>query len=89
MIFKRPGKAIFTNPERVLIRKGEIFANLEGSYLRQSGRVLLLPIRKGPVLPIRKCPNFANPEESYFFNSGRVPFLPNRNGPNFAKPEWS
>ena len=32
--FKSPGKAIFANPE--------------GSQFRQSGRVLFLPIQKGP-----------------------------------------
>ena len=42
------------------------FANPEGSEFCQSGGVLFLPIRRGPV--------FANPEGSYFSQSGGVFF---------------
>ena len=74
-IFKSPGKAIFANPL--------------GYCFCQSGRVPVLPIRRGPV--------FANPEGSCFCQSGRVHFsqsvgvlfLPIRRGPVFAKTEGS
>ena len=55
--------------------------NPEGSQFCQSGRVLFLPIRRGPV--------FTNPEGSCFYQSGGVLFLPIRMGPNFANPEGS
>ena len=52
------------------IRKGLNFANPEESCFYQSGGVLFLPIRRGPVLtiwrgpilPIRRGPIFVNPE---------------------------
>ena len=73
-------------PEKLIseTRRGP---NPEGSYFHQFGRVLFLPIRKGPI--------FANPEGSYFCQSEsvlflsirKVPFLPIRKSPNFANPE--
>ena len=54
------------------------FTNPEGS---QSGRV--------PILPIRKGPNFANSEGSHFCKSGGVSIWSIRKGPNFANPEGS
>ena len=51
---ERPREAIFTNPEgsqfcNFANPEGSKFANPEGSYFCQSGGVLFLPIRRGPI----------------------------------------
>ena len=56
--FKSPGKAIFTIPEGsqsggvpiLPIRKGSCFCQSGGYYFCQFARVLILSIRKGPIL---------------------------------------
>ena len=53
---------------------------MEGSHFCQSGRIPILPIRKGPI--------FANPEGSYFANpEGHLIFNRNINGRGFKDPK--
>ena len=74
------------------IRRVPFFANPEGSYFCESGRVLFLPIRRRPIFqsggvqfsPIQKGAIFVNPEGSYFCQSGGVLFLSIRRGPVFT-----
>ena len=75
-------------------REKNLFTKPEGS---QSGRVLVLAIRKVLLRPTWRGPNFvipegtffANPDGSYFRAFGGVLILSNRKGPNFANPEGS
>ena len=63
--------------------------NREGSQIGQSGRVIILPIRKGSKFANLEVPVFANPKGSLFCQCGRVPNSPILRGPIFANPEVS
>ena len=65
----------------ILLDIQKAYPRVNKPILCQSGRILTLPIRKGP--------NFANPEGSYSCLSGRVLFLSNWRGAIFANPEGS